>query len=121
MSTPREIATWRLELITPFLDPNLSPKERREFYRRVVRECGTRPLQAGDSDSRRAKRQGRVGRASIRRWVRAYRAQGLKGLEPKLRSDCNSICGRLPKSEEKRCAGHRSSDRVSPSRAHALK
>lgn len=91
MSTPRKIAAWRLEVITPFLNPNLSPKERRELYRRAERDVGPRPLQGGKTEGGRRKRGGRVSRASIRSWVRAYRASGLKGLEPKLRSDCGTI------------------------------
>jgi len=72
---PHQVATWRFELISPFLDPTLDRAARRRAMRERVAVVGP--------DGRRQ----RVPRTTLFRWIRAFRAHGYEGLLPKERSD----------------------------------
>lgn len=68
----REIALFRYALVRQAADEQLSPAERG----RLVRDLAARDHQGPDGD------RVRVGRSTLDRWIRAYRADGFDGLVP---------------------------------------
>ena len=78
MSNSWEIATWRFEMISALLDPNLTEAQKR----RIVRERTTRALQWPNSPQLRP-----IGKSTLFRWLKNYREKGFLGLMPKVRKD----------------------------------
>lgn len=79
---PHEVATWRFEQISPFLDPTLGSAQRR----RVMRERSAVTWLDGARK--------RVPRSSLHRWIAAYRRHAYQGLLPKQRNDAGKPrCG----------------------------
>ena len=72
---PHEVATWRFEQISPFLDSALGSAQRRRLMRE--RPAVTWP------DGRRK----RIPRSTLHRWIAAYRRHGYQGLLPQQRRD----------------------------------
>lgn len=90
MQDPWQIATWRFELIAPFLDASVPERERRA----LLRERRTRPIEWPLSDEDR--RAGRklvtkpVSRATLYRWLSAYEEKKIEGLLPTCRKGSRS-------------------------------
>ena len=81
-SDPAEaIALHRLSVIAEATNPRLSPAERG----RVVRDLARRVHAGPDGTSRI------YSRATLDRWVRSWRARGLAGLRPAVRSDVGVV------------------------------
>lgn len=79
---PHEVATWRFEQISPFLDPTLGSAPRR----RVMRE---RSAVTWPDGTRK-----RIPRSTLHRWIAAYQRHGYQGLLPRQRSDAGKPrCG----------------------------
>lgn len=79
---PHEVATWRFEQISPFVDPTLGSAQRR----RVMRE---RSAVTWPDGTRR-----RVPRSTLHRWIAAFRRHGYQGLLPRQRNDAGKPrCG----------------------------
>jgi len=76
MIEPRKVATFRFEVIGPILDPSLSPAERR----RAREDCRHRPVRWPSGDEKA------VSRATLARWLEAYRARKFDGLLPAVRA-----------------------------------
>lgn len=72
----REIGLFRYALIRPAADPDLSPAQRG----RLVRDLAARDHQGPDGG------RVRVGRSTLDRWIRAYRAGGFDALLPAQRA-----------------------------------
>ncbi len=71
------VALFRYHVVADALNPRLSPAERGAVVRQLAQQSHV-PPDGGD----------RVyGRATLDRWVRAYREQGLDGLRPQARAD----------------------------------
>ncbi len=77
MRNPFEIAAFRFEQISPFIDDSLDPVKRRDLMRR--RSAVTPP---GDGQKKR-----RIPRSTLHRWIKLYRRHGIRGLMPKVRAD----------------------------------
>jgi transposase InsO family protein len=76
MPNPFEIAAFRFEQISPFIDASLDPAKRRDLMRR--RHAATLP---GGEKKRR------MPRSTLHRWIELYRLHGIRGLMPKVRAD----------------------------------
>jgi len=74
---PRKVAHWRYEQVERILDGSLTDHERHVLLRRLTRT----PLRWPSGDERR------ISESTLYRWLRAYRAQGLRGLLPSPRKD----------------------------------
>lgn len=74
-SRRRDIALFRYGLIRPAADPDLTPAERG----RLVRELAAREHRGPDGECKR------VGRSTLDRWIRDYRAGGFDALIPQSR------------------------------------
>jgi transposase InsO family protein len=83
MSDPYKIATWRFEQIAPFLDPSLDRARRRRVMKERIGHATTWP----DGSKKR------IPKSTLHRWIEHYKAQGLPGLLPKIRSDQGSRKG----------------------------
>lgn len=87
MSNPYEIASFRFQQIAPFLDPAISPAQRRGLMRRRIA-----------ADLPNGKRR-RIPRSTLHRWIQIYKQHGIHGLQPKLRSDRGTVktgdCGMI--------------------------
>jgi transposase InsO family protein len=70
-------ALSRYAVIAGALNPRLGAKERGRLVREIAARVNTRPDGTPE----------RVGRPTVDRWLRAYRKDSLKGLEPQRRSD----------------------------------
>ena len=83
MSTdPTEtVALHRSHVVAEATNPRLSPAERGSLVRQLARQSHTQP----DGSSRV------YSRATLDRWVRAYREQGLDGLRPQPRADLGVV------------------------------
>lgn len=81
MPSPQQIAASRFERITPFIDRSFNRAERRAAMRKLTRIGAARP-----SDFEEAATPRPISRATIARWIRAFRKGGMKGLEPKPRT-----------------------------------
>lgn len=81
MSDSWEIAHWRFEMISPFLDESLP----RQQKRRLMRErCKKRLRSEGDyEDTARES----ISRSTLYRWIKDYREKGFPGLLPETRKD----------------------------------
>lgn len=78
MSDPWEIATFRYEMISALLDPNLTEAQKRRIIRDRTRIC----VQWACSSRKQP-----VGRSTLFRWLQNYRENGFLGLMPKVRRD----------------------------------
>lgn len=76
MRNPFEIAAFRFEQISPFLDDSIDPVKRRDLMRR--RHAVTPPG---------AEKKRRIPRSTLHRWIKLYRQHGIRGLMPKARAD----------------------------------
>jgi transposase InsO family protein len=83
---PKQIALWRFNVIEPLLDPDLS----RHQVSRLVIQISRTPLRWPDQSDHRP------GRATLYRWVRAYRKKGFDGLRPRPRRDRGRKKAKLP-------------------------
>jgi len=83
MSTdPAEtVALSRYHVIADATNPHLSPAERGSLVRQLARQSHVQP----DGNARV------FSRATLDRWVRAYREQGLDGLRPQPRADLGAV------------------------------
>lgn len=75
MSNPFEIAAFRFEQISPFVDASIDPNKRRDLMRRRV--AVTPP----------GGKKKRIPRSTLHRWIDRYRQHGIRGLMPRLRAD----------------------------------
>ncbi|MCP4040033.1 MAG: transposase [bacterium] len=75
MPSPFEIAAFRFEQISPFVDASLDPAKRRDLMRR--RRAITLP----------SGKNRRVPRSTLHRWINLYKQHGIRGLLPKVRAD----------------------------------
>jgi putative transposase len=71
----RDIALYRYALVRPLADPALSPAERGSLVRELAAQVHTGPF--GEPVT--------VSRASLDRWIRAWRAGGFEALLPAMR------------------------------------
>jgi len=78
MSNPWEIATWRFEMISALLDPNLTEAQKR----RIVRDRTKRAVKWPHSSEEKP-----IGKSTLFRWLQNYREKGFLGLMPKARKD----------------------------------
>jgi len=78
MSDSWEIATFRFEMISPLLDPNLTEAQKR----RIIRDRTRRAVQWACSNDKRP-----IGRSTLFRWLQDYHKKGFLGLLPKSRKD----------------------------------
>lgn len=85
MPDPYEIATRRYTLISPFIDPTLDSASRQDALRNLLASGLPKKSTAQKSDQPTAKK--RLGRATVFRWLAAYRRHGYLGLLPKVRAD----------------------------------
>ncbi|MFQ5517321.1 MAG: DDE-type integrase/transposase/recombinase [Acidimicrobiia bacterium] len=99
----RDIALFRYSLIREAADPELTKRERGRLVRRLAAREHVRP------DGRRV----RIGRSTLDRWVRAYRAGGYEALVPDPRAGVPLTCPEildaavvLKREEPKRTAAH---------------
>ncbi|MEW6745355.1 MAG: hypothetical protein AB1486_21595, partial [Planctomycetota bacterium] len=77
MRDPYEIATWRYEMIAPFIDESVRPAERWQAYReRVVRSV---EWPSGECKP--------IHRSTLWRWIKDFKRAGLEGLLPRARKD----------------------------------
>ena len=83
MSTdPAEtVALFRFQVIAEATNPRLSPAERGALVRQLARQRHLQP----DGSTRV------YARGTLDRWLRAYRSQGLAGLQPQARADLGSV------------------------------
>lgn len=87
MRDPWQVAAWRFEQLAPFLDDSILECEKRKLRRKQCVELVEWPaseelLRAGGQALFKP-----ISRASIYRWLAAYRQRGIEGLVPKSRSD----------------------------------
>jgi putative transposase len=75
------VALARYHVIADVLNTHLSPAERGELVRQLARQSHAQP----DGSVRV------FSRATLDRWVRAYREQGLDGLRPQPRADSGAV------------------------------
>ena len=78
MSDPWEIATFRYEMISALLDPNLTEAQKR----RIIRDRTRLAVQWACSSRKQP-----IGRSTLFRWLQNYRENGFLGLMPKVRRD----------------------------------
>lgn len=78
----RDIALFRYGLIRPAADPDLTPAERG----RLVRELAAREHRGPDGNGVT------VGRSTLDRWIRDYRAGGYDALVPRPRTTTGPVC-----------------------------
>ena len=78
MSNSWEIATWRFEIISALLDPNLTEAQKR----RIVRDWTKRAVKWPHSSEDKP-----IGKSTLFRWLQNYREKGFLGLMPKARKD----------------------------------
>ena len=83
---PQAIAIWRYQLIQEALDETLTRHERGRLLTRLSRA----PLSWPGGGTKR------VSRATLYRWLQAYRRAGLQGLCPKARKDKGVVRQPLP-------------------------
>jgi len=76
MNRPRDIATFRFEVISRLVDPLLSRDERRRARKDCLRQPAVWP--SGEVKP--------VSRATLARWLRAWRARHFDGLVPAVRA-----------------------------------
>lgn len=74
-------ALFRYAVIAEALNQRLGAKERGRLVREIAARVHTRPDGTPE----------RVSRPTVDRWLRAYRKDGLKGLEPQRRSDQGAV------------------------------
>lgn len=79
MPDPREVATWRFELIAPLVNDAIDDGARRAYVRTVTSQPIDWP---GERDQPRP-----VSRSTLMRWRALFLEHGLRGLEPCRRSD----------------------------------
>lgn len=77
-----QIASWRFELIAPFLDESVPQRERRVLLRRHCAQIVEWPLSDEDRRAGREPITKRIGRATLFRWIAAFKARGIEGLLP---------------------------------------
>ena len=98
MQDPFEIAVWRHEQIAPLIDPRVSRRDKRAHIRNRSRQ----PIEWPQSQREKARgeppRTRPIGRATLYRWVDAYRKVGIVGLVPTPRADRGK-----PKCDRSRC------------------
>lgn len=99
----RDIALFRYSLIREAADPELSPRERGALVRRLAGRDHIGP------DGQRV----RVGRSTLDRWIRAWRAGGYEALVPEARAGVPvtdpavlGLAERLKREEPRRTATH---------------
>lgn len=99
----REVALYRYALIRPLADPALSPAERGRLVRQLVAQVHLGPF--GEPVT--------VSRASLDRWIRAWRAGGFDALVPaerhvEARTDAQvlDLAARLKRERPARTAAH---------------
>lgn len=85
---PKQIALWRFDVIEPLLDSDLSRHQRS----RLVFQISRTPLRWPDGS------EGRPGRATLYRWLDAFREGGFDGLKPHPRCDRGRTKARLSQS-----------------------
>lgn len=85
---PKQIALWRFDVIEEALDPDLS----RHQLARLILQISRTPLRRPQGPD------GRPGRATLYRWIRAFRKQGFEGLKPRRRCDRGRRKAKLPES-----------------------
>ena len=78
MPDPWQIATFRFEMISALLDPNLTEAQKR----RIIRQRTSHAVQWPDSPDKRP-----IGKSTLLRWLQNYREKGFLGLMPKARKD----------------------------------
>ena len=78
MSDCWQIATFRFEMISPLLDPNLTEAQKR----RIIRDRTQSAVQWPCSPEKRP-----IGRSTLFRWLQDYCEKGFLGLMPKARKD----------------------------------
>jgi transposase InsO family protein len=78
MSNPWQIATWRFEMISALLDPNLTEAQKRRIIRQRTKHAVKWPNSPDDRP---------IGKSTLLRWLRNYREKGFLGLMPKVRKD----------------------------------
>jgi transposase InsO family protein len=78
MSDSWQIATFRFEMISALLDPNLTEAQKR----RIIRDRTQRAVQWPCSSEVRP-----IGRSTLFRWLQNHRENGFLGLMPKARKD----------------------------------
>jgi hypothetical protein len=89
MPDPYEIAAWRFTQLSPLIDPTLDAASRRAALRELLVQPAAR-LGKRTTKSSQGKPEPKakpVGRATLFRWLAAYRARGYLGLMPKPRTD----------------------------------
>ncbi len=87
MQDPYEVALWRYEQIAPLIDPQTSPRQRRQYVRRRCRLLVEWPQSTREKARGKPPRKRRVGRATLYHWALAYRKAGFLGLVPATRLD----------------------------------
>lgn len=99
----RDIALYRYALIRPLADPALSPAERGRLVRELACQVHIGPF--GEPVT--------VSRASVDRWIRAWRAGGFDALvpaerqvEPRTDAEVLQLAGRLKREHPARTAAH---------------
>ena len=102
--TPKSIALWRYELIEEALPADLTKPERGKILRQVCKS----PVRWPTGASRR------VSLATLYRWLRTYRQQGLSGLRPRPRKDKGLPRRRLPEEVVASALRHLEEDPTQP-------
>lgn len=75
------VALFRYQVISEALSPRLTPTERGSIVRQIAGALHPHP--SGELAS--------YSRSTIDRWIRAYRKEGLSGLQPSRRSDVGAV------------------------------
>lgn len=86
--SPKQIALWRFGMIEEALDPDLS---RHQQSRLILQICRT-PLRWPQGPDRCP------GRATLYRWIRAFKKRGFEALKPRRRCDRGRKKSKLPES-----------------------
>lgn len=87
MRDPWQVATWRFEQISPFLDDSILECEKRQLRQKKCVELVEWPTAEDALRSGALPVLKPVSRASIYRWLGNYRSMGIEGLLPKPRCD----------------------------------
>lgn len=102
-SRARDVALYRYALIRPLADPALSPAERGQLVRELAGQVHVGPF--GEPVT--------VSRASLDRWIRAWRAGGFDALipaerqvQPRTDTDVLELAERLKRERPARTAAH---------------
>ncbi len=82
-----EIAAWRFEQISPFLDAAMDDATRREAIRERCRQPVLWPRSQVQEKRGEEPKNEPVPRSTLRRWLKAYKKDGFAGLYPKRRQD----------------------------------